>query len=69
MYGLLSVLSRTNQFREQRGFREQETQYYRSVSIRLSVPIDDVLVMKRHCTKLFNDLLKVGFNDKKMAFV
>ncbi len=57
--GLVSVYLRTNHF------REQDPQYYRSASVRLSVPTDDVLVITKLATQLLNDIYKDGFNYKK----
>lgn len=57
--GLVSVFIRTNHF------REQDPQYYRSASVRLSVPTDDVLVITKLAIKLLNDIYKDGFNYKK----
>ncbi|MBC7751697.1 MAG: Y-family DNA polymerase [Candidatus Saccharibacteria bacterium] len=56
---LISVYIRTNHF------REQDPQYYKSVSIRLHTPTDDLLLLNALATQALQEIFKAGFNYKK----
>lgn len=57
--GMLTVFVRTNPF------REKDPQYYKSTSIRLSVPTDDLFQLTQLAHAGLHEIFKEGFNYKK----
>jgi DNA polymerase V len=57
--GVITVFIHTNRF------REQDSQYFKSVHIRFATPTDDLLTMTKTAVKGIKQIFKSGYNYKK----